>query len=100
MKNAKQKWVMKRVHGKELKARWDGKGMPPIHKKPPHRGMPQLERTHPFHFKMSPGPMLGPLCNHDVGILLKLPILDSAENVGANKPPRSSDPEIAPCSPP
>lgn len=74
--NKKNLWVMQRVHGKELSKRWDRKGMPPIHKKPPHRGMPQLERTQPYHFKMSPGPMLGPRCNHGVGIIGKLPIFE------------------------
>jgi len=66
---------LRRVHGKELQARWDGVGLPPIHDKPPHKGAFKLERTHAFHFKMTPGPMLGPRCNHDLGILLKLPVL-------------------------
>ena len=70
---------MKRVHGKELRKRWDRKGMPPIHTKPPHRGMPQLERTQPYHFKMSPGPMLGPRCNHDVGIIVKSPLFEQPD---------------------
>jgi len=78
-KNKRGQWVMKRVHGKELRKRWDRKGMPPIHTKPPHRGMPQLERTQPYHFKMSPGPMLGPRCNHDVGIIVKLPLFEQPD---------------------
>jgi hypothetical protein len=38
--------------------------------------MPALERNHAYHFKMTPGLMLGPRCNHDLGILLRLPVLD------------------------
>ena len=33
----------------------------------------QPEVVQPFHFKMTPGIMLGPRCNHDLGILLRLP---------------------------
>jgi hypothetical protein len=74
-KNKKGDLVMKRSHGKALRARWSGKGVPPLHTLPPHRGNAQLERTHPFHFKMSPGVLLGPRCNHDLGVLVKLPVL-------------------------
>ena len=31
-----------------------------------------LEVTHPFHFKMTPGVMLGPTCNHGLGVLLRI----------------------------
>ena len=75
--NAKGERVMKRVHGKELQPRWDGCGLPPVHDKPPMKGMPKLERTQPFHFKMNPGIMLGPRCNHDLGVICKLPVLKS-----------------------
>ena len=72
--------IMKRLHGKELQPRWDGVDLPPIHITPPHKGAFKLERTHAWHFKMSPGPMLGPRCNHDLGVLLKLFVL-KMENV-------------------
>ena len=31
-----------------------------------------MEIAHPFHFKMTPSMLLGPVCNHDLGILLRL----------------------------
>ena len=71
--NKKGEPVMKRMHGKDLQPRWDGEGVPPTHMTPPHRGAPKLERNHAFHYKMTPGIILGPRCNHDVGILPKLP---------------------------
>ena len=71
--------IVKRVHGKELQSRWDGEGLPPIHYKPPHKGAFRLERNHGWHFKMTPGPMLALRCNHDLGILLKLPVLGNAD---------------------
>ncbi len=36
-----------------------------------------LDRTFPYHFKMTPGILLGPRCNHDVGILAKFPVFKS-----------------------
>ena len=61
-------------HVLSLTARWDGSGEPPLHMDPPFKGLPQLEVTHPFHFKMTPGIFMGPKCNHDLGVLLRLPI--------------------------
>lgn len=43
----------------------------PIHAHLPHRGLPALERTHPFHFKMTPAAMLGPCSNHDLSVLFR-----------------------------
>ena len=40
---------------------------------PPFAGAPALETTHPFHFKMNPAILLGPVCNHDLGVLLRIP---------------------------
>ena len=82
-KNDKGQAVMKRVHGKELQPRWNGEGLPPVHNKPPHTGAPKLERTHSQHFKMTPGIMLGPRCNHDVGIVVKLPVLQHSDLGGS-----------------
>ena len=62
-----------RRHGLPLQQRWDGSGWPPVLTSPPFRGTPALEMTHPFHFKMSPAMLLGPRCNHDLGLLLRLP---------------------------
>ncbi len=64
--------IAKRSHGPALQARWDGHGDPPIHAAPPLHGAPALETNHPFHFKMTPAILLGPACNHDLGILLRL----------------------------
>lgn len=66
--------VASRVHGRELVARWNGEGLPPVHSVPPFPGLPALEQTHPFHFKMTPGVMLGPRCNHDLGVILRPPV--------------------------
>ena len=65
----------KRAHGLQLQPRWDGSGRPPVHAAPPFLGSPALEVNHPFHFKLSPSMSLGPRCNHDLGVLLRLPIL-------------------------
>ncbi len=68
----KPKW--KRTHGKELREHWDGNCAPPIGKVEPELRKPLLERTHPFHSKFN-YPLLGAArCNHDVGILLRLPV--------------------------
>ena len=64
--------VMKRAHGRPLQARWDGAGWPPVFAQPPHDGTPALERTHPFHGKMTPGILLGPRCNHDLDVGVSL----------------------------
>ena len=68
----KKKLVAKRSHGRSLHPRWNGTGCPPIHEAPPLLGSPALETTHPFHFKMTPSVLLGPTCNHDLGVLLRL----------------------------
>ena len=77
--NEQQKLVMKRVHGRELVQAWDGSGLPPVSALPPHVGAPAQERTHAFHFKMNPTIMLGPGCNHDVGLLVRVPVLTSEQ---------------------
>ena len=41
--------------------------------------MPLLEITYPFFFKLTPGIMLGPRCNHDLGIFLRLPVLSESQ---------------------
>ena len=64
--------VAKRSHGLALQPRWNGTGDVPLHKDLPFLGCPALEINHPFHFKMTPGVMLGPKCNHDLGVLLRL----------------------------
>ena len=60
------------THGVQLCPRWNGIGSPPIITAPLFTGTPSLEVTHPFHFKMTPSMLLGPKCNHDLGILLRL----------------------------
>ena len=65
--------IAQRSHGNRLQKRWNGTGIPPVHQTQPLQGCPALETTHPFHFKMTPGIMLGPSCNHDLGILLRCP---------------------------
>jgi len=64
--------VAKRTHGLAFQERWDGVGHPPSSNTPPSTGAPAVEIVHPFHFKMTPGIMLGPTCNHDLGVLLRL----------------------------
>ena len=46
-------------------------GEMPLQTSLPHRGQPALERTHPFHFKMTPGAMLANCCNHDLSVLFR-----------------------------
>ena len=70
--NQKGDPVAQRAHGLQLQPRWNGTGEPPVHQSPPFAGAPALETTHPFHFKMSPGVLLGPKCNHGLGVLLRL----------------------------
>ena len=71
--DGKGKLIAKRSHGFSLQTRWNGTGAPPVHQNQPLRGCPALETTHPFHFKMTPAIMLGPSCNHDLGVLLRFP---------------------------
>ena len=66
---------MQRVPGRELAAAWDGQGLPLVHANPPEAGLPALECTWPYHFKESFGTLLGARCNHDVGVLGRLPVL-------------------------
>ena len=61
------------THGHELHERWNGTGKPPVRHSPPFVGAPALEVTHPFHFKMAPSMLLGPICNHDLNCFLRLP---------------------------
>ena len=69
----KGKPIAQRCHGHELQSRWSGVGPPPVQANPPFTGLPALEVNHPFHFKMNAAMILGPRCNHDVGLLLRLP---------------------------
>ena len=69
--------VAKRCHGKALQARWMRKGAPPVIPTAPQKGAPGLERNHPFFFNMNPGVLSGPRCNHDMGVLPKLPVLSA-----------------------
>ena len=71
--DAKKGSVAVRSHGMELVPRWNGEGDPPLFVSPPFLGAPALETTHPFHFKLCPSMLLGPMCNHDLGVLLRLP---------------------------
>ena len=66
---------MRRIPGRDLAAAWDGQGLPPVHALPPEVGLPALECTWPYHFKESFGTLLGARCNHDVGVLGRLPVL-------------------------
>ena len=65
----------RRSHGIELRPRWNGTRTLPHHGSAPLTGAPALETTHPFHFKMTPGAMLGPRCNHDLGMVPKLSLI-------------------------
>ena len=65
------------THGHELQKRWDGIGNPPLRFSPPFVGAPALEVTHPFHFKMTPSMLLGPICNHDLNCFLRIPNVDA-----------------------
>ena len=74
-RNSKGQVAAKRSHGLPLQPRWNGEGPPPICSDAPRKGLPALEVNHPFHFKMTPSMLLGPRCNHDLGVLLRLPVL-------------------------
>ena len=52
--------------------------MAPMSAVPPFHGSPALETTHPFHFKMCPAMLLGPKCNHDLGVLLRMALPEIA----------------------
>ena len=82
--------MAKRTHGLELQERWDGVGQPTLSKTPPNIGAPALEVVHPFHFKMTPGVMLGPTCNHDLGVLLRL-----GQQSDDNRPLTPHDAQVA-----
>ena len=68
----------RRRHGLQLQERWDGSGMPPIQRAPPHQGAASLEVSHSFAMKMTPGPAICARCNHDLGILLRFPFLSKS----------------------
>ena len=65
---------LKRRHGLPLQERWDGTDLQFVCQVFPHRGLPALEVTFPFHFKLCAGILLGPRCNHDLGFTFRLPI--------------------------
>ena len=69
--------VMARVHGHPWQERWQGAGWPPVQDEPPQVGIPSLERNHAYHCKLTPGVFLGMRCNHDLSILLRLPVVRS-----------------------
>jgi hypothetical protein len=75
-----------RVHGVQLRPRWDGVGAVPVCGAPPVLGLPALEMNHPFHFKLTPSIMLGPRCNHDLGILLRFPTTIPATGSAVSSP--------------
>ena len=80
--------VARRVHGKPLQRRWSGRGIPPVLETPPQRGASALECNHCFFYNMNPGILSAVGCNHDIGILPKLPVL-SAETVSRPSNPNS-----------
>eukprot|EP00973_Karenia_brevis_P047487 6593497-Karenia_brevis.AAC.1 len=53
-------------------------------------GLPAVEINHPFHFKMTPSMMLGPQCNHDLGILLRVGRNSSAQQARSETSPEQS----------
>ena len=59
---------------------------PPVCTVPPSVGTPAVEINHPFHFKMTPAMMLGPQCNHDLGILLRLGTIMSTQGSSSGRP--------------
>ena len=52
--------------------------LPPLEENPSRRGMPAVESNHGFTCKFHPCGALGPCCNHDLGVLLRLPVLSEA----------------------
>ena len=87
---------MRRVPGRQLATVWDGQGLPPVHAHPPEIGLPALECTWPYHFKASFGTLLGARCNHDVGVLGRLPVLtkDIEGQLLGDKPFTELPPEV------
>ena len=71
--------VMARAHGHALQPRWTEGDWPPVQRTPPQAGLPSLERNHAYHCRMTPGVFLGARCNHDLSILLRLPVLDERQ---------------------
>ncbi|MDA8582584.1 hypothetical protein N9L68_00095 [bacterium] len=71
-KDMKKGHVAQMRHGLELQPLWNGTGALHLHVHPPVAGLPAPRTTHPFDFKMSPGVLLGPKCNQDIGVLLRL----------------------------
>ena len=71
---------MLRIRNKtSLEKKGDETGFPPLHTAPPCQGLPAVETTHPFHCKYTPSMLFGPRCNHDVGILIRIPQLRSSD---------------------
>ena len=68
--------VMARRHGHELQSRWTEGEWPPVQRIPPGEGRPGLERNHAYHCRLAPAVFLSARCNHDLSILLRLPVLD------------------------
>ena len=71
----------KRQHGLALQPQWT-EGPPPVHDAPPQIGIPALEVTQPFHYRMTPSIAMGPRCNHDLGVLLRVPSLKRKRDSG------------------
>ena len=89
----------RRAHGLQLQPRWDGVGYPPVENAPPHAGQVMFEINHPFYFKLSPPMMLGPRCNADLGVLLRLPpphIMGSPASIAPK--PTSASGLVLPCT--
>ena len=80
-KKHKDKMVWKRFRGRMLHKRWQPTSynpeslLPPVEILPPQRGMAALETNHGFTCRFNPCFSLGPVCNNDVNVLLRLPIL-------------------------
>ena len=79
----------KRQHGLALQSQWL-EGQPPVHVTPPQIGIPGLEVTQPFHYRMTPGIAMGPRCNHDLGILLRVPALKPKDAVVCGAQPNEA----------
>ena len=71
--------VMTRVHGHALQPRWAEANWPPVQRTSPQAGLPGLERNHAYHCRMTAGAFFGTRSNHDLGILMRLPVLDSRQ---------------------
>ena len=75
--------VAQRLHGLPLQQRRSQPHEIPVRACLPHRGLPALERTHPFHFKMTPAAMLGSCCNHDLSVLFRFGDTAAAKSTDA-----------------